>query len=166
MALAMIGSGAIVDAAVFSAKASDWGCEVILCLANPGSPTEYSACVPPIKKLYSHLAKGGSFPTCSGAGFSSSKPRYEPYECKAGYKLVRSSDVDGNFRATCQSETITRLPTHECLAGRDTPPRGQWHVIDGKRVCGIYEQVTPDRREKPNYIDVNIEGSGTKRIWY
>ena len=47
---------------------SDWGCEVLLCLANPGSPTEFAECVDPIEKLWDHLAKGRSFPKCSMGG--------------------------------------------------------------------------------------------------
>lgn len=50
------------------AAASDWGCEVALCLASPQDPLQYSACVPPIKKLYRELAKGKGFPSCASAG--------------------------------------------------------------------------------------------------
>lgn len=44
-----------------------WGCEVMLCLSNPGGPTEFAECKPPIEKLWKHLAKGHSFPTCTQA---------------------------------------------------------------------------------------------------
>lgn len=30
------------------AHAQDWGCQVLLCLANPGGPTQYAECVGPI----------------------------------------------------------------------------------------------------------------------
>ncbi|MBA8862736.1 hypothetical protein FHW19_004487 [Ochrobactrum anthropi] len=148
------------------AHASDWGCKVLLCLANPGSPTEYAECVPPIEKLYSHLAKGGSFPTCSGAGFSSSEPRYDPYECEPGYNLVRSSDASDKDRLTCKSTTFTRLPARECVHNKDEQPRGTLQKIDGKLVCGMYAQKAPTKREKPHYVDVTIEGSGSRRVWY
>ncbi|WP_120305868.1 hypothetical protein [Paraburkholderia sediminicola] len=53
------------------ANADDWGCQVLLCLSNPGGPEQYSACVPPIEKLWSALRHGDSFPTCDfGAGGS------------------------------------------------------------------------------------------------
>ena len=52
------------------AAASDWGCQVLLCLATPGPPTTYAACVPPITKLWSALARGDDFPTCSEGGVS------------------------------------------------------------------------------------------------
>ena len=43
---------------------ADWGCEVVLCLANPQGPTAVSECVPPIEKLWSELAQGHGFPFC------------------------------------------------------------------------------------------------------
>lgn len=53
------------------AHADDWGCQVLLCLSNPGGPEQYSECVPPIEKLWSALRHGDPFPTCDfGAGGS------------------------------------------------------------------------------------------------
>ncbi len=53
------------------ARADDWGCQVLLCLANPGGPEQYSQCVPPIEKLWSALRHGDPFPTCDfGSGGS------------------------------------------------------------------------------------------------
>lgn len=40
------------------AQANDWGCEVILCLSNPGGPTQFAECRPPIQKLWRELAEG------------------------------------------------------------------------------------------------------------
>lgn len=34
---------------------------------------QFAACVPPIEKLITHLALGGSFPVCIGGGFKSAK---------------------------------------------------------------------------------------------
>lgn len=54
-----------------AAYADDWGCQVLLCLSNPGGPEQYSACVPPIEKLWSALRHGDPFPTCDfGTGGS------------------------------------------------------------------------------------------------
>lgn len=64
-----------------SARADEWGCQVILCLSNPGGPTQYGECRPPVEKLWRWLAKGRSFPTCAGVGFQTSRPLYEPYYC-------------------------------------------------------------------------------------
>lgn len=54
-----------------TARADDWGCQVILCLSNPGGPEQYGECVPPIGKLWAALRHGDPFPTCDfGAGGS------------------------------------------------------------------------------------------------
>jgi hypothetical protein len=50
--------------ASFAAHADDWGCRVVLCLANPAGPTAVAECVPPIERLWSELAKGHGFPFC------------------------------------------------------------------------------------------------------
>lgn len=55
------------------ALAGDYGCQVLLCLSNPGGATQYGACVPPITKLWQDLAIGKSFPTCTGGGVSKTK---------------------------------------------------------------------------------------------
>jgi len=54
--------------AVSPAKADLWGCEVLLCMANPQGPTAASACVPPITRLWHHLGRGRSWPNCDEAG--------------------------------------------------------------------------------------------------
>jgi hypothetical protein len=62
----------------------DWGCEVLLCLANPNGPTAAAACVPPIHRLWSHLARGRAFPSCGMAtgpnGRSYAVPAYRHYD--------------------------------------------------------------------------------------
>ncbi|CAE6825292.1 hypothetical protein R75465_06023 [Paraburkholderia aspalathi] len=65
---------ALIAACAFAsgiAHADDWGCQVILCLSNPGGPEQYSECVPPIERLWRALRHGDPFPTCNfGAGSS------------------------------------------------------------------------------------------------
>lgn len=62
----------------------DWGCKVLLCLANPDGPTAVSECRPPIERLWDHLKRGGSFPTCDLAdgpnGRSYASPGYSRYD--------------------------------------------------------------------------------------
>ncbi|MBB5406439.1 hypothetical protein HDG34_000354 [Paraburkholderia sp. HC6.4b] len=54
-----------------TAHADDWGCQVILCLSNPGGPEQYGECVPPIERLWTALRQGDPFPACDfGAGGS------------------------------------------------------------------------------------------------
>lgn len=57
------------------ARADDWGCQVLLCLANPGGPEQYGACVPPIEKLWKALSHGDPFPSCDfSAGLAGLPP--------------------------------------------------------------------------------------------
>lgn len=57
-------------------QASDWGCQVLLCLADPRGPTTEGACVPPITKLWDWLAKGKVFPSCTLGGPGGSAGTY------------------------------------------------------------------------------------------
>ena len=62
-------SVAALAATVFApqaAHADNWGCEVLLCLANPAGPMAVSQCVPPITRLYRAIFKWrpDPFPTC------------------------------------------------------------------------------------------------------
>lgn len=71
----------------------DWGCEVLLCLADPRGPTTESQCVDPIRRLWRHLARGGSFPSCRMAqgphGKSYAAERTDPYQpCPDGTATV------------------------------------------------------------------------------
>jgi hypothetical protein len=59
---------ASLAAAPARAADSTWACEVLLCSSNPGGWMQFAECVPPIRKLISHLALGGGFPTCSAGG--------------------------------------------------------------------------------------------------
>lgn len=55
-----------------AAKADDWGCQVLLCLANPAGPMAAGGCVPPITRLYQALTKRNPdpFPSCDSANGS------------------------------------------------------------------------------------------------
>jgi hypothetical protein len=70
-----------------SAHASDYGCKVLLCLANPasnGGPKGVAECQQPIDQLYHDLSKGRPFPTCDQAdgndGSSYARQVYDPYD--------------------------------------------------------------------------------------
>lgn len=93
----------MVSAVPQPAYASDWGCEVILCLATPGSPTTYPACVPPITKLWKTLALGGSFPTCTGVGIRTKSVKH-------GYDLTVTQADGTTYRYALDTrfQTVTR----------------------------------------------------------
>ncbi len=44
--------------------ADDWGCQVLLCLADPRGAETEPECKPPIEKLWNALEHGKPFPTC------------------------------------------------------------------------------------------------------
>jgi hypothetical protein len=96
------------------AQANDWGCEVVLCLSNPGGPTQFAECRPPIQKLWRELAEGHSFPTCRGATFHSSRPGYEPYYCETGYRLESDYGPRGQ-ETTCVSTALQPVSDAFCL---------------------------------------------------
>lgn len=73
------------------AHASDWGCEILLCLSNPGGATQFPRCVPPISKLWSELAMGKAFPTCTGGGVIKAKV-YNNYSPSRRYVAMTFSD--------------------------------------------------------------------------
>jgi hypothetical protein len=153
------------------ARADDWGCQVILCLSNPGGPTQFTECRPPIRRLWRALAKGHSFPTCSGVGFRASQPRYEPYYCNDGYSLTTRYSERGR-EVTCVSATLQKVDARFCASGRDgaknigSVVESQWRV-EGKRAeCMGYPTERPNRRSQPNYVDVAIDGTGSRRVWY
>jgi hypothetical protein len=83
LALSVLGGTSIFAPGL--AYADDWGCEVLLCLANPGGPEQYSACVPPIEKLWRALRHGDPFPTCDfGMGGSHGTSATNTFAC-SGY---------------------------------------------------------------------------------
>lgn len=103
-ALALYGAGLVMVAVPQPAFASDWGCQVVLCLATPGSPTKYAQCVPPITKLWNVLAMGGSFPTCTGGGVGTSTSKI-----KHGYvlRVVMPNGGTSQYTVDTKHQTIT-----------------------------------------------------------
>lgn len=149
-----------------NARAGDWGCEVILCLSNPGGPTQYAECRSPVEKLWRELAEGRPFPSCSGVGFHASQSGYEPYYCDEGYRLAFRYGDRGR-EAICVSITPRTVPHNECYADRDGAEffTGQ-HRNGGERPCRRYVTTRPNVRPQPHYVDVTIDGVGKQRVWY
>lgn len=154
------------------ARADEWGCQVILCLSNPGGATQYAECRPPINKLWRWLAKGRSFPTCSGVGFKSSRPGYDPYYCNEGYTLT-SSFGSGGRDATCVSTSLRPVDRRFCSFGLDdsgadhgSVRSSRWQSEGGRLQCMAKVMARPIVREQPHFIDVTIDGVGRQRVWY
>lgn len=102
-AFALCAAGVMAISAPQPAFASDWGCQVVLCLATPGSPTAYAECVRPITKLWNILALGGSFPTCTGVGIKTRKVKH-------GYNMT-VTQTDGStskYALDTRTQTVTQ----------------------------------------------------------
>ncbi|ACP22477.1 conserved hypothetical protein (plasmid) [Sinorhizobium fredii NGR234] len=148
------------------ARADDWGCEVILCLSNPGGATQYAPCRPPIQRLWRELARGHGLPTCNGVGFSASRPRYEPYACGEGFRLTTRTS-DRGAEASCVSTTPQTVANSECDYDQDGGPLSpRWYHLGGQRQCRRYVTRRPSVRSKPHHVDLTIDGIGTQRVWY
>jgi hypothetical protein len=129
-------AASLVGLSIGAARADDWGCTVLLCLANPGGPTQYAACVPPVTKLWSHLKRGGAFPTCAGAGGSTSPVGHDPYEpCQDGY-VLRELGREGATQPAC----VSVKPVRDC----DRADEG----------CQPHDVLAIRHRAQPNFIDV------------
>lgn len=147
------------------ARAGEWGCQVILCLSNPGGPTQYAECRLPVHKLWRALAKGQSFPTCSGIGFRASRPGYEPYYCNDGYRLTTRYG-DRGLEASCVSTRPETVSTDECYSNNDRITRATLRRREGRTECRRYVTTRPNVRPQTHYVDVTIDGVGKQRVWY
>ncbi|AJD42455.1 hypothetical protein RGR602_CH03138 [Rhizobium gallicum bv. gallicum R602sp] len=148
------------------ARADDWGCQVILCLSNPGGATQFTECRPPIEKLWRELAKGHAFPSCNGNGFTASAPGYAPYYCDKGYRLTTRYSDRGR-QVSCISTTPQTVSNNECYSDSERGVHSSaWHWNDGQRQCQRYVTMQPHMRAKPHYVDVTIDGIGNQRVWY
>jgi len=164
---------------VSSAQADNWACEIALCLSNPAGPMAVSQCVPPIKKLYKHLAKGKSFPLCQSANDSVRFTRYgkDHYEdCPTGAKTIYHSGSDRGSRDRKFCELFT--PIHGSVRGsigrsRDDRDSNRYNdrpyydvrTINGQKIYGKVEFHEPPRRLRPNYLEYVVQGN-TNRIWW
>lgn len=89
---------ASVPSHLLALQRSDWGCEVLLCLANPNGPTAVGECRPPIERLQQHLRRGGRFPVCTMAGgpqgnsyAALSYSNYDP--CPSGTRELPAGEI-------------------------------------------------------------------------
>lgn len=144
-----------------TAYASDWGCQVVLCLSNPGGPTQFKECVEPIKKLWEALAKGKPFPTCEEGGISMSKIGYERYEeCPADFRLT---DVTTWEEYKDHGRKVTTSVCRHLTKKITVPCREDDKVIG--RSCEVPYDIPARERDKPNYIDISYQGGGF-RTWF
>lgn len=85
----------------------DWGCEVLLCLANPAGPEAVAQCIPPIERLWRALATGHAFPSCTMAQGPQG----------SGHAELRTSYYD-----PCPTGTTAAPPGQTVMLASATPP--------------------------------------------
>ena len=120
-------------------KASEWGCEVLLCAAasNP-SWRGVASCHPPMTRLISAMKKPGfDWPTCPAAGTGS--PGFERYAaCPKGYQVGSRQDRNGFGREQnlciktvnmCQSRTHNSDRQQGCIQRSPYPDRSSQSPI-------------------------------------
>jgi hypothetical protein len=170
----------VMLAGLNAAQADDWGCQVLLCLANPGGPTQYAACVPPITRLWDALSHGGAFPTCAmasgGAGGASyAQQLYTHYDhCPVGtnnmpqgISAVRQSDLTASQRwgSRFTLGTMYSIPMSSIYSyGYNSDGMGMNSYEDGKYCVANHQgeaTVCPDMTNCAEGGAMNVTVYGT-----
>lgn len=152
----LVSAAAVAGAAALpsQSQASEWGCQVLLCLSGDwqGNPS----CHPPIYKLIAAMkAPGFNWPACPQA--NSSAARFEKYEdCPSGWQAVGSDDSDRpgmrQERDICRisSDRLKLLPvtlTNSRFGQDDDDGSRQAQIeFEGKVVRAKIQTTSGDRR--------------------
>lgn len=160
------------------ANASDYGCKVLLCLANPasnGGPKGVAKCVDPINRLYNDLAHGRPFPRCEEAEETGNRavPVNDPFDpCPAplqpadvnefvvqgqpasnsayGYSLIGAAQQGAtSVLRACVGKPVGRFQ----MGGMD----------DGTTVT-VYDQVVWQKAGSPRAIDIYMNNAWYQRV--
>lgn len=112
----------VAASASVPARAADntWACEVLLCASNPGGWMQFTECVPPIRKLISHLAVGGGFPTCSSGGVANAKYT-KPDDGRPGYVVMTMQDGSRKTYTVPSNADVTRAQAGSQIAPSTDP---------------------------------------------
>jgi hypothetical protein len=179
----------LVFAAPFAnvAKASEFGCTVLLCLANPasnGGPTGVAECVQPINQLYKDLLKGKPFPSCDLAdgndGTSYAKLVNDPFDpCPDGLAAVAADTwvaegVRNSKPASSYAEgyDLTQGPKQSgdevraCVGKVTGAYRDTSTERDVYTKIMVYDEVIWQKASSPRAIDVYIDNTFQHRVHY
>ncbi len=162
-------------------RADDYGCKVLLCLANPKGPKAVAECVDPINRLYNDLRKGRSFPRCDLASAPSGNAYATPGtnwfdDCPAGltplgagsyalqsnernqfYQGIGSGEGGASGQKVCVGNRTGSTQIGVPSGNED----GTYSYVD----AGIYDRVVLLKpASTPNYIDVVINGKRETRV--
>lgn len=156
--------------AAASAYASEFGCKVLLCLANPtsnGGPKGVAECEQPINQLYRDLSKGRPFPSCDmedgNDGSSYARQIDDPYDpcptplqpaargAYVGLGLRKAGDSIAGWWDGSSSYTLTGQP-------QVSEPQNDSGHSSGSRACvgklvGTYTVGGADNSHTVNLYD-------------
>lgn len=152
------------------AQDNDWGCQVLLCLTNPGGAAEFAERRPPIVRLWNQLSLGRAFPSCSGVDFTVVGPYHEPYSCDEDFSLISRKGHFHRDPVSCVSSSRLEVEARHCDETGDEPINAtssgvNWERISERIVCTAFISGPPNIRSKPNFVDVTIQGAG-QRFWF
>jgi hypothetical protein len=172
---------------VSGAHASEYGCKVLLCLANPasnGGPTGVAECVEPIHRLYHDLARGKPFPTCDMAdgndGSCYARVVHEPYDpCPAdapdvavqGEYIVQGTlQGDGKFTLNGQPVLVedqsNYAQTMACVGDLQGRYTVSYHDDGGTSyLVSVYQKIVWQQRYwRMRAIDIYIDNQFYQRV--
>jgi hypothetical protein len=186
MKLKLVVFGSVLTVASVAARADDFGCTVLLCLANPAGPMAVAECVSPIKKLYRNLAKGKAFPTCdmasapdAPAGKSWAQHGVSYYDqcppgttaLDAGTYAVRGGANSAYYLGIGEGDSPNgaatgALPNKTCVGrriGDTTLNLGDGDM--GALSAGVFDQVVVIApNAQPNHVDVYVDSTFSHRV--
>ena len=164
-----------------SAHASDYGCQVLLCLANPAGPTAVSQCIPPITRLWQDLASFRGFPSCDEASASGARAvigssYFDP--CPEGTTALAADQYGVLPPLTdpyagigsgdnLQPDENNMLPGKVCVGNR-VGTANVWigpEDTGGYQAIGVYDRlVLLDAAANPRTIDVYVNSLLYRRV--
>jgi hypothetical protein len=176
----------LISSLLSVAQASEYGCQVLLCLATPGNPKKYAECVPPITRLFRDLARGRAFPTCDLAdgsdGKNYAKQVYDPYDpCPAGTQPAQANQyvVQGKaakknvWRNTFSIQGTPKVSQPALFEGFSLGARacvanavGQYAINNNDNYSSVfvYETVFWQAPQNPRAIDVYMDNQFYQRV--
>ncbi|KAA0693755.1 hypothetical protein DTW90_25635 [Neorhizobium sp. P12A] len=157
-------------------RASEWGCEVLLCAASDNPAWQAVAtCRPPMERLIDAMKQPGfSWPTCPEGG--AGKPGYDRYaDCPAGW-TPSVADVDSDHGSSDLSRcrrVVDQCARGAARAGRDG---ADGRIVDDAGItraysqydsCHVVETMARPLRDKPYFFDIEEQdGSGSARQYF
>lgn len=146
---------------------AEWTCEMALCLSNPAGHVAVSRCVPPITKLYEHLAKGRAFPLCQSADGHVNFTRYGMERwgrCLDGSRARQRVDYDSGRPGGGICNVF--VPGGSGGSRNEDDSRiFETRRINGELVWGEVVEEDAVARSRPRYLDYVVEGQ-SQRIWF